>query len=98
VGSDGTVDFTHAIIQATTPGAIYKGLAFAGNGSAHFLYATDFHNNKIDVFDKSFGPVALGGLTIPGNFVDSGLPSGFAPFGIQHQWRPVCHVRPTGRE
>ena len=42
-----------------------------------FLYAADFHNNRVDVFDSSFHPV-------PGAaFVDRGLPAGFAPFGIQ---------------
>src|SRR6185437_9677745 len=29
-------------------GAVYKGLAIANNGTANFLYATDFHNNKVD--------------------------------------------------
>jgi uncharacterized protein (TIGR03118 family) len=60
-------------------GAIYKGLALAANGAGHFLYATDFHNNKIDVFDKNFKPV-----TLAGSFSDPTLPSGFAPFGIQN--------------
>ncbi|SIT47383.1 conserved exported hypothetical protein [Paraburkholderia ribeironis] len=59
-------------------GAVYKGLALASNGSANFLYATDFHNNKIDVFDRSFTKVAM-----PGKFQDPTLPAGFAPFGIQ---------------
>lgn len=60
-------------------GAIYKGLALAANGAGRFLYATDFHNNKIDVFDKEFKPVALSG-----SFADPALPPGFAPFGIQN--------------
>ncbi|MFL9910202.1 TIGR03118 family protein [Paraburkholderia sp. RL17-337-BIB-A] len=59
-------------------GAVYKGLALASNGTANFLYATDFHNNKIDVFDKNFAKVAM-----PGKFQDASLPAGFAPFGIQ---------------
>ncbi len=59
-------------------GAVYKGLALASNGGANFLYATDFHNNKIDVFDTNFSKVAL-----PGKFQDPSLPTGFAPFGIQ---------------
>ncbi len=56
-------------------GAVYKGLAMAGN----LLYATDFHNDRVDVFDGSWSPV-----TIPGAFVDPKMPSGFAPFGIQN--------------
>jgi uncharacterized protein (TIGR03118 family) len=59
-------------------GAVYKGLALANNGTANLLYATDFHNNKIDVFDRSFAKVAM-----PGKFQDATLPAGFAPFGIQ---------------
>jgi uncharacterized protein (TIGR03118 family) len=59
-------------------GAVYKGLALASNGAGNFLYATDFHNNKIDVFDRTFTKVA-----ISGGFVDKGLPRGYAPFGIQ---------------
>ncbi|HEY4294915.1 MAG TPA: TIGR03118 family protein [Paraburkholderia sp.] len=59
-------------------GAVYKGLALASNGGANFLYATDFHNNRIDVFDRSFAKVPM-----PGKFQDTALPAGFAPFGIQ---------------
>jgi uncharacterized protein (TIGR03118 family) len=59
-------------------GAVYKGLALASNGGANFLYATDFHNNKIDVFDTNFSKVSM-----PGKFQDPTMPAGFAPFGIQ---------------
>ncbi len=58
-------------------GAVYKGLAIGKNGTANLLYATDFHNGKIDVFDKSFNKVQL-----DGPFQDPTLPAGFAPFGI----------------
>jgi uncharacterized protein (TIGR03118 family) len=58
---------------------IYKGLALAANGTGHFLYATDFHNSKIDVFDANFNPV-----TLSGKFDDPNIPAGFAPFGIQN--------------
>jgi len=75
------VDGTHAIlvVDNSASNAIYKGLALAGNGSARFLYATDFHNNKIDVFDSTFHPA-----TLAGSFTDPNLPAGFAPFGIQN--------------
>jgi uncharacterized protein (TIGR03118 family) len=55
--------------------AIFKGLAIAGDR----LYATDFHNGKVDVFDGSFGDV-----NVPGAFIDPTIPAGFAPFGIQN--------------
>ena len=59
-------------------GAVYTGLALAKNGSADFLYAADFHNARIDVFDKGFKPA-----TSAGGFTDPALPAGYAPFGIQ---------------
>ena len=76
-----TVDGTHAIlaVNSAPSGAIYKGLALAGTGSGHRLYATDFHNNRVDVFDGAFKPVML-----PGSFVDPKIPEKFAPFGIQN--------------
>jgi uncharacterized protein (TIGR03118 family) len=61
-------------------GAIYKGLALGSNGSGHFLYATDFHNGHIDVFDATFKSVTLPA----GAFTDPRIPAGFAPFGIQN--------------
>jgi uncharacterized protein (TIGR03118 family) len=76
-----TVDATHAIVMAdrTGQGAVYKGLAIGGNGSGHLLYATDFHNGRVDVFDGSFQLV-----TAAGGFRDPQLPMGYAPFGIQN--------------
>ncbi len=59
-------------------GKVYKGAALAAQGSANFLYATDFHGGTVDVFDARFTKV-----TAAGGFVDPALPAGFAPFGIQ---------------
>jgi hypothetical protein len=76
-----SVDVHNAIIAYDdgTGGAVYKGLAIAADSSgANRLYATDFHNNKIDVFDGGFHKV-----TASGGFTDSALPAGYAPFGIQ---------------
>ena len=58
--------------------AVYKGLAIATLNGATFLYATDLHNNKVDVFDTNFSKPAA----MQGKFVDPGIPAGFAPFGI----------------
>jgi hypothetical protein len=33
------------------PDASYKGLAIASTPAGSFLYAADFHNARIDVFD-----------------------------------------------
>jgi uncharacterized protein (TIGR03118 family) len=75
------VDAAHAIrVIGDGPGkAIYKGVAISANGRGALLYATDFHNGKVDVFDATFKPVNLPNRP----FYDPNLPSGFAPFGIQ---------------
>jgi uncharacterized protein (TIGR03118 family) len=57
-------------------GAVYKGLAISPTGDR--IYATDFHNGAVDVYDGSWNPV-----NTPGAFVDPSIPQGFAPFGIQ---------------
>jgi uncharacterized protein (TIGR03118 family) len=60
-------------------GAVYRGLAIATDPSkVTRLYATDFHNGKVDAFDTTFHKV-----TVSGGFSDSTLPAGYAPFGIQ---------------
>ena len=53
---------------------MYEGLATVSDR----LYATDFHNARVDVFDASFKPVPL-----VGGFTDAKIPKGWAPFGIQ---------------
>src|SRR5260370_9919596 len=87
VGEGGTVTAWWRAVSPTagmtmfddaSGGAVYKGLPLASNGGANFLYAADFHNSKIDVFDKTFKKVAM-----PGKFQDPTLPTGFAPFGMQ---------------
>jgi uncharacterized protein (TIGR03118 family) len=58
-------------------GAVYKGLAIATASEGPLLYATDFHNGRVDVFDDTFQRVHQHA------FVDPNIPDGFAPFGIQ---------------
>ena len=76
VGWSPTVNGTAAVTGAdrSSVKAIYKGLATANDR----LYATDFHNARVDVFDASFGLMSLSGA-----FQDPKVPKGFAPFGIQ---------------
>ncbi|MDO3626955.1 TIGR03118 family protein [Mucilaginibacter sp. BT774] len=56
--------------------AVYKGIAMANDGTANFLYLTNFKGGKIDVFDKNFNYVT------DKPFMDPGVPAGFAPFNI----------------
>ncbi len=69
------------IAFTATDGASYKGLAFANTGSGNFIYASDFKNNKVDVFDSSFAKVSGTAGSFP--FTDPALPAGYAPYGIQ---------------
>jgi uncharacterized protein (TIGR03118 family) len=62
---------------------VYKGLAIVGNN----IFATDFYNNKIDVFDFNFAPVVTSATVFP--FIDTSdvpVPVGFAPFNIVHMF------------
>src|SRR6266516_1653188 len=68
---------TTAIVVHPSVGGIYKGLAIANTTAGPRLYAADFHNARVDVFDSNFV------LQPPGAFVDPSLPDGYAPFGIQ---------------
>jgi uncharacterized protein (TIGR03118 family) len=69
------------------PGAIFKGLAIASVTGKQYLYAADFHNNVIRVFDSSFRKVSFGKKA----FKDSLLPKGLAPFNVQ-QLRGALYV------
>jgi uncharacterized protein (TIGR03118 family) len=69
---------TQAQVGAGVPDAIFKGLAIATTPAGTLLYAADFHNARIDVFDQGFNPVHLSG-----SFTDSQIPQGYAPFNIQ---------------
>lgn len=60
-------------------GAVYKGIAIGNNGAGDFIYATDFHNGRVDVFDSTFHAAAM-----TGSFTDPDLPAHFAPFGIRN--------------
>jgi uncharacterized protein (TIGR03118 family) len=76
-GATATTVYDDGIVNAANH-AVYKGLAIGSVGGASYIYATDLHNNKVDVFDTTFAkPQAL-----QGKFIDPNLPSGFAPFGI----------------
>jgi len=81
---DGTIvgwnNGTNAVVKVDNSGsgAVYKGLAIGTTAGAAHLYATDFHNNRIDVFDTNFAAV-----TLQGSFADSSIPAGYAPFNIQ---------------
>ena len=57
--------------------SVYTGLAIAADGGPNFLYAANFKQSKIDVFDLNFNEVSK-------TFTDATLPSGYAPFNVQN--------------
>ena len=69
----------NAQLVATTPEALYTGLAIGSVGTADFLYAADFRNGEIDVFDGTYTPT-----TPAGDFVDPNMPDGYLPYNIQN--------------
>lgn len=60
-------------VNQTGQGAIFRGVAFAHG----LLYATDFHNDRVEIFDGKWRQVHL-----PGSFRDPRIPSWYAPDGI----------------
>jgi uncharacterized protein (TIGR03118 family) len=70
---------TAAQLGASVVGANFTGLAVGQAQPGAVLYAADFHNGKIDVFNSSFQPV-----TLSGSFSDPNIPAGFAPFNIEN--------------
>lgn len=64
------------VVDRSASGSVYTGLAIAANGSANRLFAADFANGRVDMFDASFNLI--------GSFVDTSLPSDYGPFGIQN--------------
>jgi len=75
-GSLGTT--TELLFDNSTNGAVYKGLAIGGIAANTYLYAANFNSGQIDVFKDNAAP------SLPGSFTDPTLPSGYAPFNIQH--------------
>jgi len=61
-------------VNNSSSGASYTGLAITNKPSGNFIYAADFNNNKVDVYDGNFNFVT--------SFTDHNLPAGFAPANI----------------
>ena len=68
-----------AVVVKFISGHSYTGLAIGNNASGNFLYAADFTNGKIDVFDKDFNMAS-----VSGNFTDATIPANFHPYNIQN--------------
>jgi uncharacterized protein (TIGR03118 family) len=62
------------VVDQSAKAAIFRGVALAGG----HVYATDFHNDRVDVFDSDWREVKLAG-----DFDDPEISTWFAPSDIQ---------------
>jgi uncharacterized protein (TIGR03118 family) len=65
---------SEVVVDEAAEAAVFRGVALAGDR----LYATDFHNARVDAYDSSWRRVRR-----PGAFEDPSIPSWYAPFGVQ---------------
>ena len=64
------------VVPQIDDNAVYKGLAMAMHGGRPYLYATNFRDHRIDVFDGSFNRV------MDYKFADPTIPENYSPFSI----------------
>jgi uncharacterized protein (TIGR03118 family) len=62
-------------VNNSASGASYTGLAITNKASGNRIYAADFNNNKVDVYNGTFHFVT--------SFTDHNLPAGFAPANLK---------------
>ena len=81
VGFNPAVDPNEGILEAdlSQSGAVFKTLTAGSVNGANYIYASDFHNGTVDVFNGQFQLVHLSG-----SFTDPNIPAGFAPFGLKN--------------
>ena len=73
-GWNPNVDATNAIVahDASAAGSVYKGLAY--DPASNHIFAADFHNNKVEIYDNTFTRIKA--------FTDKNLPKRYAPFDV----------------
>jgi uncharacterized protein (TIGR03118 family) len=70
---------TEVAVDDSARGAVYRGLTEAtGSDGSTYLYAADFHNGRVDVFDADWHPIRWKGA-----FLDRKIPPWYNEFGIQ---------------
>ena len=74
LGWPGTGDFVQ---RAAKTNASYKGLAVVGAAATEMLVAPDFHDGTVDLYGPTYAAV-----TKAGAFMDTTIPTGFAPFNV----------------
>jgi uncharacterized protein (TIGR03118 family) len=82
---DGTISGWYAGSQAfiavnnSSSGAVYKGMTIAQAAGNNYLYVTNFHAGTVEVYDGGYNLHTFSS----GQFTDSSIPAGFAPFNVQ---------------
>jgi len=67
-------DSTVVVIDRSAKNAVYKGIALVNGAQGPQIFATDFHNGVIDVFNDKFEYTF--------SFTSPEIPVGFAPFNV----------------
>jgi uncharacterized protein (TIGR03118 family) len=77
-GFNPLVDRNQAVIGAdlSDSGAVFKILTLGTDAHGNVIFASDFHNDRVDIFNKNFQLV--------GSFTDPNPHLGFAPFGVHN--------------
>jgi uncharacterized protein (TIGR03118 family) len=75
-----SVNPSSAVVIYNSPSAAtFTGLTMGTDGNGNdYLYAADFRNGKIEVFNSAFAPVTAGF-----SFYDAAIPAGYAPYNVQ---------------
>jgi uncharacterized protein (TIGR03118 family) len=71
---DGWSTQSLVVVDEAAEAAVFRGVAIEGSR----VYATDFHNARVDVYDSRWRHMRRAGA-----FVDRSIPEWYAPFGIQ---------------
>ena len=74
---------TTAVIAASHPGHVYTGLAINNNGGNNFLYAADFANGTIDVFNSAFALQPAASFPFADPTIPTAMGNTFHPYNIQ---------------
>jgi len=71
------VDRTTAVVAVNNvvPLSCYKGVEISNFNGKQYLYAANFHEGKIDMFDSNF--------MLEGSFTDPNMPSNYAPTNVK---------------
>ena len=62
-------------VNNSSSNASYTGIGVTAHSSGNFLYAADFNNSKVDIYDGTF--------TFVKSFTDPKVPKTFAPFNVE---------------